>query len=532
MKIQKWLVLLLVFGLLSVCLLSCGNTPTESTDEACTHPNMKETTTEATCTVDGYTELLCEDCGYRQTETLSASHDYRESYDAETGEMMTVCSRCGEGGYLVSGGESIELSGYFGGDAVFTARAVEGESKVEFWADDALLGTMDCAKDEITLPVTALEDKAHTFRFVNTGENDVFIGKEDMDGKLNRKDSVIVEVLAGKKDSYSSFNLYVQTSDVSGDYYIRYKMQYEYSDVRNKYASNTTHNVSNYRVKTAQLVKITDVRDTAVVAEDILNVLESGEISLAFKQNNPDHAVLTEEALTALGSATQAVDFVGGYHGDERLESAELFADGEKVNIFGQTKKLVIPCTYVNFDQTTTIYAWGTSSEDSFGKEMVRHTQNFIFDSNGIRDLKTVTWLDDGYEIGNFFFQMFTMYRETAGKTVCEKLEAFDENGKSLGTATVPIPVTQNTAYLDNLNNRLIRYSSDVSGVSAEAGFEIIDGSVVPNVIYVSARSYGDNKLYASFESATNGKNPKKNETWAIEAYYNIDYVDPAAAES
>ena len=344
---------------------------------------------------------------------------------------------------------------------------------------------------------------------------------------LNRKGALLIEVVAGKADRYNSINFYVQTSDPSGDYYIRYKMQYEYNDTRNTYKADSGTNISNYRIKTAQLVKVNEVTDTAVRATDVVEVLQAGEISLAMKQKNAAATPLTEEAKAMLPANGFAADFVGGFHGDERLTSVELIVDGEKMEIYGKTAGYAVPATCAEFGQVATMYAWGTSTADSYGVPMILHTQNFVFDSNGVNNKQTAEWLGDGYEFDAFYFQMFTMRREVNGKLVCENIASLDADGNVIESMTVPMPVEKQTSYLSNLKNRGIRFTSDVSGISAEAGFEIINDSMVVDRMYVAARVYGDNKLYVSFRSAENGQKPQKGEVFEVAVHYHIDYVDP-----
>ena len=75
------------------------------------------------------------------------------------------------------------------------------------------------------------------------------------------------------------------------------------------------------------------------------------------------------------------------------------------------------------------------------------------------------------------------------------------------------------------MKNGLVKYSSSTSGVSAEAGFTIIDDSVKVNEMHIKLRTTQlDNKLYVSFESPKNGRSPQKGEVWTVETFYNIDY--------
>ncbi len=528
-----------------LCLVSCDKMPPsetsgegvpaettapETTEPPCSHERLQITTTEATCGSEGFEIRECLDCGKREETIFPVRHDYKESYDLKAGQTVSECTVCGLSGYLISAGRSLELSGVFSGDARFTARSAFGESELKFWVDDDLFDVVSFWDgEESVLVAEALENTAHSFYFDNVGENDVLIEATEMEGKLHRRGAVIVERLPVKGQTYNSVNIYVQTSDLSEDYYIRYCLKYEYSDVRDNYATNSGTNRSNYRINTAQLVKITNAEGDAVEAEILFEVLGSGEISLAANQVNPVWSKLTDGARSVLGSRTSALDQVGGYHGDERLKSAALYADGEAVEIFGQSEGAVIPCSFVNFDQTTTIYAWGTSTADSFGWAVMQHSQAFTFDSNGVRNRKSIEWLDDGYETGSMFFHMFTLRRQVNGKAVCETVEILDESGKLLGKQTFPLIVDQpGNTYLSNTKATRIGYSSAISGVNAETGFRILNGSVICNRLYVMVRNE-DNKLYVSFGSAENGSRPQKGELWEVEVDYKIDYVAPEA---
>ena len=352
--------------------------------------------------------------------------------------------------------------------------------------------------------------------------------KEEEPVNTVKENGLILEVLKPSTGrEYRSFAVYVQTSDPSGQYYIKYNFAYEYNDTRTNYAGNTTTNISNYRVKTAQLVKVTTVGDTAVVSAKVYDVLQQGEISLAIRQEKPDTSILAPGAALKDGLSG---DFIGGYHGDERIESVSLTADGEPVDLKGNTAQVIV-CTTVTFDQVTTLYKWGTSTADSFGVPAATHGQSFSIDSNGVRNRQSVTWLCGDFQTraSGTFLQMFTMMRQSGGKVITDILEGFDENGSSLGKETVDTSLTANKAYLKNTRLRTVEYGSETSGVSAKAGFRIVEGATV-DAAYVSARaSQKDNKLYVSFKSAKNGRTPAEGEVWTVDLFYTIDYIKPEA---
>ena len=521
----------LLLLMLALVFVSCGGEAPDPETTACTHGTMTVSMTEvASCYEDGYEDKVCELCGYTEHTVLKGGHDFEEIYQIAADADISICKLCGVRGYLIYGEDTLELSGYFGGDLSVLAESLGAECEVELLIDGEAVATATCKSGEnSTLTAKDVEKKQHDITFVNHGTESVLIKEDNMKDLLNRKGAVLVEVLAGKADRYNSINFYVQTSDPSGDYYVRYKMQYEYSETRNNYAANSCTNISNYRIKTAQLVKVNDVTETAVKSTEVVPVLTGGEISLAVRQKNVDPSTVTKEAATEIGSNGFAKDFIGGFHGDERLTSVELYLDGDKVEIYGKTAGYVVPGTYAEFNQEATMYAWGTSTADSYGRPIILHTQNFVFDSNGVKNNQSAQWLDDGYEIDAFYFQMLTLVREANGKLVCEKVASFDENGNEIDSLTIPMPVEKQTSYLSNLENRGFRYSSDVSGVFAEAGFEVINDSIVPDRMYVAARvgTTSDNKMYVSFRSPTNGQKPVKGEVFEILVYYHIDYVNP-----
>jgi hypothetical protein len=492
---------------------------------------MTVTATEvATCGADGYEDKVCEICGYTEHTVLRGGHDFEDTYQIAADADISTCKLCGLSGYLVYGEDTLALSGYFGGDVTVLAEALGAECEVELLIDGEKAANAVCKSGEDSkLEVKNAEKKQHDITFVNNGAESVLIKEDSMKGLLNRTGAVLVEVVAGKANRYNSINFYVQTSDPSGDYYVRYKMQYEYSETRDNYAANSCTNISNYRIKTAQLVKVDDVTDTAVKATEVYPVLTTGEISLATRQRNLDQSLLTEGAKAAISSNGVSGDFIGGFHGDERLESVELFLDGEKLEIYGKTAGYTLPGTVAEFNQVATMYQWGTSTADSYGRPIILHTQNFVFDSNGVKNNQSAEWLNDGYEIDSFYFQMLTLVRASNGKPVCDTVTSFDENGDVIDSVTIPLVVEKQTSYLSNLKNRGFRYSSDESGVFAEAGFEVINDSIVVDRMYVAARvgTTPDNKMYVSFQSPTNGSNPVKGEVFEIAVRYHIDYVNP-----
>ena len=340
---------------------------------------------------------------------------------------------------------------------------------------------------------------------------------------------LILEVLprcAGH--AYASFRVYLPTSAPSGDCFIRYNLVYEYNDVRDNYAPNSTTNVSNYRIREAHLVRVHGVDEACVSSEVLCRVLQKGEISLAIREDlvSTAHLAPGAQPIEKRGEC-YAADFIGGFHGDERLTAAFLVADGAAVDLAADAPRALY-CQALDFTLQTTLYRWGTSNAKSYGMPVAEHGQQMRFCAEGVKNHQSVRWLCPDYHVRQnaTFLQMFTMGREKNGMPICEIFEIFDENGVSLGRAVLPIPTTEEQVALPSTATRLVRYSSATSGISAKVGFRILNNSLHTDRTWVQVRALaGDNKWYASFSSPQNGHVPQQDELWEIELFAAIDYT-------
>ncbi len=349
------------------------------------------------------------------------------------------------------------------------------------------------------------------------------------------KGALLLEILKpAKGDVYSSFNIYVQNSDPSGDYYTRYHMVHVYDDTRNNYAVNSASNINNYRIIRASVVKVTALEDTYVAWTELAKVLTSGEISFAIRQSNIHKDWLKEGAeavLAGRGDLLNAGDFIGGYHGDEWLESVALFADGSEVALEGVAEGMVIPCSEIRFDQFTKLYAWGTSDALSHGVEVAEHTQSFTIDSNGIRNSQRVKWLRDDFEYkaNECYLLMFPIIRKSGELTVSSCFESYDANGELLNIDEVPEGAVEKQTNINfDLSTRKL-YMSSLDGFFGEVRFSLPDDTMRVKTVYSAIRpdSISDNKFYMGVESTENGGKTKMGEVFSIDVYYSIDYASP-----
>ncbi len=373
----------------------------------------------------------------------------------------------------------------------------------------------------------------HTLRIAGktTLESVSIPGFETVLGKP-KSDMLIVKLLeanadgysAGATEAYRSFHVYTPTSDPSGRYYVRYQFTYEYNDTRNNYKVNQCTNVSNYRIKTSQLVSM-DYTGGEILNETVIcELLGNGELSFAVKDKNDN------------GEANP--DFVGGFHGDERLKSAVLTKDGTTVDLCAEGGETVFACDTLVFEQTTKIYRNSTSSTESVGTEMADHVQTFTLEASGITNSREVTWLGE-FNLVQCYMQMFPMLREDGDDRVADSFTLYKESGEvAKETVTVvgsEIPAANNTWTRSASFRQAIFHDSGESGIMAYCSFECLGG--IANAVGVSGvqhRTQGDNKLYAAALSAVgnsnvnNGNSTVANgEVWSSVGHFGIDYITP-----
>ena len=518
----KFLLNLLALCLAMLLLVSCGGSTADTDNESVTESDTEtESETEgqscdhssfgvleekaSTCTEKGWKKYGCLTCDETWTEeTGLVAHQFVTASKKGVSLPMDLCGVCGSASVPLSKTEEIEFDAYCEGDVTVEFAVTGGSAKVAFMMDGMALSnkTYEEGTHRATI-MKGLPTDEYSFGVKNNGNGHVEINKIDIDGHINIKNSVILELR--KKDdtkgTYEDFFVYVRTSDPSGKYYIRYNFIYEYSTEIRGDKGNTTDNVDAFRVKTASLVEITEVTLTDIKYNTVCQVLQQGEISLAIKESG-------------------AVDFVGGYHGDDHMTSFVLSADGKEY-VPGEENRIV-ECSYITIFQEATITRCGAPDTD-----VMIHTQNNIIDSTGVKNNKSVEWLVDDFKVDKGYLQMFTLYRTSGDKTVCETVSTYDAEGKLLGSETVNGTITDPYTVLSSNKIKEVHYTSATSGVSAFIGYDILDNSVVLKNGSISIRQYNDNKWYPNFRSPINGDTPKVGEVWKIVSYFDIDYTKP-----
>ena len=524
----KFILLCAMICLIGALILGCGGTGVETDTESVVETeaetekqsHVHASTAEpvnmvaSTCQEKGYADYRCDECLARYREELPiGTHDYREQYDAALGYEVIKCNGCGDWRMEIDGKEERNFAAVCNSNISMSFEVLGAEAKIRFTVDgESFTETYPAGKHTVTV-AKGLRTGGHTFGFaIENGGCALDLTDISLNGTMHRPDGVILEMTkttAGHGGEYNDFFVYVQTSDPSGDYYIRYRFMHSY-DTTVTGGTNSANNNNMFRIVAAYLVKVKSVTDTSVDCTEILSLLTAGEVAVAIKE--PD-----------------TVDFIGGYHGEENITELWMYAD-DVAYTPGAEKKVVV-CSFLEFSQTTVINRCNVPED-----KIVQHDQYYRITTNGLNCKRDMTWLVDGFNHSAAYCQMFTLLRKSAdkGTPICNIVETFDENGKSLGKEIVDYPLPDENSdkwILQSTDNRSVKYSSETSGISAYVGFTILNDSVVVERAHVSARrdGTGDNKWYASFKSATAGQTSVKGEVWSLDTIYHIDYVAPEA---
>ncbi|MBO4979352.1 MAG: hypothetical protein J6D16_02985 [Clostridia bacterium] len=553
MKLWKLFVLALSLCLLCTCLFACGEpvesgeetpdiaettpeettlpetTPEETTTEfVCEHPNLVVNNSVPTCDAWGKIEKICEDCGFMEHTDLAPKHNDTEVFLKDMGATEATCADCGDKSLLVESGRTLALSAFFGGEFTVSLKAVAADEKCALVIDGKTVGeaTFD-ENGEATLTATDIARGGHAIEIVNSGAYDIRAKVGEVDGYYSRPGALFIEVLPKGGQPYSSFRVYVQTSDPSEEYYVCYNFNHKYSTDVSNFKGNSCTNTSNYRIDTATLCRV-EMDFDEMKRTDILPVLGGGEVSFAIMgYAHTNHIVEAAKEYVATDGGAQ--DFIGGFHGDEWIETVKLLVDGVEVNL-KSNEKTVYPCSTVTFEQLTTMYAWATAtSATDHGLPVAKHFQNIVLDSTGVAHKQTVEWLRSDFRVKSGYMPMFTMMRGGFGNRYIDTMRMYDVNGYLLGEHKMDpeIKIEKQTGVLGNASAAAVEYSGD-AGVSARVDFRLLNDQAKFGNTYVALRvgSNPDNKLYVPITSSNYGV-PLEGELWDVDTHYMIDYVAP-----
>ena len=509
----------------------------------CTHQSLTESTLKTpTCTAGGLVEISCDDCDYSKQIALAPAHS-DEIVASALGANEYTCSKCGDIAMIAEAKKTLKLSAFCQGTLSFSLTAGSDKDIVEVIVDGKSIGNVTfSANGTGSVAIESLENGGHTVEFVNESENDVRVKNVAIDGYFHRYDTVYdegavyLEMLGKDNLEYSDFYAYVRTSDLSKDYYIRYKFDYIYNDTADSYLANTCTNISSYRLNGADLVKVTNVGDTQITSTIVYTVLGGGEVSLALRWLNPDWTILPESLNTSdyiftaeNSNKGTVIEHIGGFHGDEWLSAVSLVADDQVIDLKTSDAK-VISCSSLLFDLTTTMYAWGTSyktaNEYYKGLPFAEHTQYFAINTNGINHMQSVEFLIENFKVTGYM-PMFTMMRGSLNDRFIDTMRSYDADNNLLDVYVMdPAKITSQTNVLaDWAGTSVAAYEYDGSkGVSARIDFREANDELHLGA-YIAMRTENgvnssDNKMYAPISSET----PALGEVWMVESHYLIDY--------
>ena len=350
----------------------------------------------------------------------------------------------------------------------------------------------------------------------------------------NKENAVILRAKKAEGDNpFGSVEVYVRTSDKSEKVYTKYNLVYEKNDIGTTVkdkdgnfvpltyynGSNGGYNRSNFRIRAASFC-----RKNGEEFEKIYDVLQQGEISMAFKEKLTENGVM-------------AGDFVGGFHGDENIKYengkplAKLLLDGKEIALDGKEEKEYVGNVAL-FEQTTFINRCNTP-----GENIIEHSQKITFDTDGVQVKQKAKFVTDEYEKGDkyaldnggSYMQMCTFWRLNSAnheERICDDLKFYDENGKLVNEANTSSYKHGDFGWAGaetETVNRAVEYNGD-KGVYGLVGYKILDDSVDCSSSKIMIRTFGDNKWYCTFKSKNSTGQPKLGEEWKLDLLYYIDY--------
>ena len=519
------------------------------------------------------------DANFSTTEIVSYTRDGALEFNGLDAKFAFAADvECGEGEGIVS----VNLTNAKG--------EVVTKSKFDIYVDDFTTPakTVELEFGHHTLVLADdLDPGVHKFMIVKrTGGDFVCINNMSVTGKLLTPPELAVEnaveVVVSNPASgapYGTVNVYVQTSDSSGDYYIRYEFLYiKWGQNNYNYltgVSNSSNNANMYRINLAEIV----TKNANGEYELVYQLLQNGEKSLAISEGhkvtvaemqaaiprlkaqiaaeeaktkpNTDRIETWQKLITSYTNATadayrDARDFVGGWHGDESIENGQIFMyiDGTPIDV---TKSGRYTGTHFEFDQTCII-----NRCDEPETPVMRHRQYMLLDTNGWRNDQSVEFLTNDFTTrsGVTYLQMCTFNRQNMSLAqtdderynpenyVCDAFNLLDANGNVVWYQDLSTHLTtdgtkhigDDEAGVDTAANRYVEYIGNADdkygrGLYGRVGFVIDDASMKASKVYVMVReSQGDNKWYASFTSH-NSNTVFKGEKWNISDYYYFDYA-------
>ena len=317
------------------------------------------------------------------------------------------------------------------------------------------------------------------------------------------KDIRIVVKSPREGEHFSDFSVILPTV---GGYSVEYRFSYVLTPSNESlsfgYDTAGTTNADIYRINCAFVGRWEDGgfrRD--------FRVLQGGEISFAIRE-------------------VGAADFVGGIHGDERMETAFLLLDGCEIPLDRAGSYVA---GTAELCQVSYINRCNTPSE-----KIILHRQKYSFSGGELKLSQYVEWIGEPREIAYAFTPMLTVqrrYAECPERVLTDTVELYgygkDEPLAVFDTTpygTEPKPEHPTRLGVGSAATRAVVFGS--SGLRAEAAMLSVGGALEPSDVraHIWLR-YGNNldsKVYFNINS--DEKRVGVGTVWQLNIKYKIEY--------
>lgn len=289
-------------------------------------------------------------------------------------------------------------------------------------------------------------------------------------------DEVVVDV------DEDGFTAYVKNDASTDAEYIGYWFCHEVSE---------SANADLYRIKGTKLYERLD--DFAFVPVNDVAITGNGEYEMAIKEKSGDGA-----------------DFVGGFHGDEVIDSVTMTVDGKEVSLSenGSYKGQSIV-----FTQNATVNASGTPD-----LKLIDHEKIYTITKDGIKLNQTAEWLNDS-TVSEVYMAMLPVNLKTAeGVQINDTITA---GGASYYRPGYFAGVKFNVGYTNALS---VTATGGDMGAKVEVTTKPVQGFADSDIqFFMYTRETNDNKVYfRSLRSNNNTFAVNAGEVWEVENTYKV----------
>ena len=280
----------------------------------------------------------------------------------------------------------------------------------------------------------------------------------------------------------AGFTAYVKNDASTDAEYIGYWFCHEVSESTNS---------DLYRMKGTMLYERLD--DFAFVPVNNVMITSNGEYEMAIKEKSGDGA-----------------DFVGGFHGDELIDSVKMTVDGKEVSL---SENGFYKGQNVVFTQNATVNASGTPD-----LKLIDHEKIYTITKDGIKLNQTAKWLNDSSVSEVYMAMLPVLHRDDRGVQINDTITA---GGVSYYRPRYFEGVKFNVGYTNALS---VTASGGAMGAKVEVTTKPVQGFADSDIqFFMYTRETNDNKVY--FRSLRENNNTfavSKGEVWEVENTYKV----------